>query len=108
MQTFHCVCGNTIFFKNTRCEACERRLAFLPDERRMSVVESAVGGRWNPPDVNYYRRCCNYRKFDICHWMVTVDDPESFSFSCGLTESACYQDVLSLRLYSYPLESSHP
>ncbi|WP_348673227.1 putative zinc-binding metallopeptidase [uncultured Abyssibacter sp.] len=106
MQTFHCVCGNTIFFKNTRCEACERRLAFLPDERRMSAVESVGGGRWKSPEGRQYRRCRNYRKYDICNWMVPAEDPNPHCLSCRLTEHAPDLNDPRQSLYVYRLESA--
>lgn len=31
MRTFKCTCGNWIYFQNSICEQCGRRLGFLPD-----------------------------------------------------------------------------
>lgn len=106
MRTFHCVCGNTVFFKNTRCGRCERRLAFAPDRRELIAVERAGSGVWRAPDGAQYRRCKNDVTHDICNWLVPVADDNPLCASCRLTEWAPDLTEPRQRMYVYRLESA--
>lgn len=106
MKTFHCVCGNRIFFKNTRCESCNRRLAYLPDQGRMAAMQRLGRGLWQAPDGQQYRRCQNDIQHDICNWMVPAAEDEPLCWSCRLTEAHPDLDDPRQRLYVFRLESA--
>jgi hypothetical protein len=94
MKTFHCHCGNTIYFENSRCLACGRDLGFLPDALVLSAIEPAgeeEGG--NPGAVRplapeghgrLYRRCSNYAEEGVCNWLLLAADPQPRCPSCRL------------------------
>ena len=45
MKLFTCPsCKNVLYFENTRCEKCSRRLAYLPELNTLSSLEPADGG----------------------------------------------------------------
>jgi hypothetical protein len=39
MKSYHCICGQLIFFENVVCTNCGRSLGYLPDLRVMSSLE---------------------------------------------------------------------
>ena len=42
MKLFRCqACGQVLYFENTRCESCGRRLGYLPELGTMSATISA-------------------------------------------------------------------
>jgi hypothetical protein len=42
MKLFECLaCGQPLYFENTSCESCGRRLGFLPDSGVLSALEPA-------------------------------------------------------------------
>jgi hypothetical protein len=90
MKTFHCTCGNTLYFENTECMRCRRVLGFLPDELVVSALEPEGDERYLAlaPEArgHHYRRCRNYSEHNACNWMVPVDDPAPFCIACRLNE----------------------
>ena len=85
MKTFSCSCGNTIYFENSQCLACNRVLGFLPDSRTLSAVEPAGENSWRAlADGRLYRQCSNYSTYNVCNWMVPVEDGSDFCTSCRL------------------------
>ncbi len=90
MKTFHCACGNTLYFENTRCVQCGRMLGFLPDALMVSALEAGADGGLialaPEAEGRTYRQCRNYSDQDACNWMVPADDPEPFCTACRLNE----------------------
>jgi len=90
MKTFHCECGNTLYFENTSCVQCGRMLGFLPDLLELSALEPASDGAYRAlvPEARggLYRPCRNYADQDACNWMIASDDPEPFCTACRLNE----------------------
>jgi hypothetical protein len=94
MKTFVCQCEARIFFRNSRCLACQRELGFLPDRGVMSALEpdakregvfSALAA-----EGAHYRKCENYAVHDACNWMIPVSgtrETEKFCRSCRLNRT---------------------
>ncbi|HMC75510.1 MAG TPA: putative zinc-binding peptidase [Vicinamibacterales bacterium] len=93
MKVFHCDhCGQLLFFENTVCLSCKRRVAYLPD---LGVVGSldqdpADPERWRSPlpkaPAAGYRLCRNYAEQEVCNWTVPDDEPGApLCLSCRLT-----------------------
>ena len=83
MKLFSCqACGQILYFGNTRCERCERRLGFLPDDLTLAALEPAEGG-WAPVTrpQSRYRFCAN-AEHDVCNWMLPSDSAETFCIAC--------------------------
>lgn len=85
MKTFRCQCGNNLYFENDRCLACERVVGYLPDQKQLSALESAEDGYWKALlNDRYYRQCKNSIDYNVCNWMVPVDDDQALCASCRL------------------------
>ncbi|TVR95347.1 MAG: hypothetical protein EA418_07750 [Wenzhouxiangellaceae bacterium] len=132
MKTFRCTCGNTLYFENTQCVQCGRKLGFLPDVLTLSALEPADQGQYlalaPEADGRHYKACLNYSAQDACNWMVPVDDPEPYCIACRLNqvipnlekpgnralwirvEQRKRRLVYDLRRYRLPVfpQSSHP
>lgn len=94
MKVFHCDhCGHhLLFFENTVCLHCGRRVAFLPDlglVGSLDAVPSVTDG-WESPlpqaSGRVYRLCRNYSVEQICNWCTCVDDGP-LCLSCRLTRT---------------------
>lgn len=89
MRTFSCTCGSDIFFENTRCLTCGRRLAFDPDSFSMLAFNDADighdpdngGGRWwhgnssdsgNTDERRAFKPCRNGVDYQTCNWLVPM------------------------------------
>jgi hypothetical protein len=95
MRWFKCSCGASVFFDNTGCVACGKKLGFVPDLRAIVALES-VPAASNAPDALFvaahepqgkYRQCDNYSREGVCNWMVREDDPSRFCLGCRLNDT---------------------
>ncbi len=83
MQLFECQhCGQPLHFENINCEACGRRLGYLPDKAVLATLEPE-GDAWRSlaEDGGLYRMCGN-AQYDVCNWMVPADSQDVFCAAC--------------------------
>ena len=71
MRSFRCVCGNTVYFENDRCLACDQALAF--DPRRLTLRPLEPGDRY----------CASHANLGTCNWLAFEGDLCS---ACALNE----------------------
>ncbi len=112
MKVFHCDhCGNLLFFENSVCLACDRRVAFLPDLRVMGSLDpdAAAAEVWRSPlpqaEGRAYRLCRNYRLEEVCNWAV-VDGDGDLCQSCRLTRVIPDLGVAGHKTAWYRLETA--
>lgn len=96
MKRFHCACGQRVFFDNTRCLVCERRLGFDPERLDILTLEpmgTAVDAgpdtapeTFTTTDGVAVRLCRNTREFGNCNWVIPAESPAELCLSCGLDE----------------------
>jgi hypothetical protein len=75
---------------------CNLPLAFLPDLRIMTALETGPDGLYRYghyrygqydllPDQRAYRLCANYLQEGVCNWAVAATDRQALCVSCRLT-----------------------
>jgi hypothetical protein len=83
MKLFKCQhCGQLLYFENSKCERCGRRLGYLADREMVSALEPD-GTYWRAlavPDRRY--RFCANAQFDVCNWMVDAAAPDWYCAAC--------------------------
>lgn len=95
MKLFECLgCGQPLYFENTSCESCGRRLGFLPDSGVLSALEPAARQdgleAWQAlaAPEGQYRFCCN-AQHEACNWLLPAEpdgstiDPEPYCVACA-------------------------
>lgn len=85
MKLFECRhCGQPLYFENTRCEGCGRRLGYVPAKEIMVALEPGPeNGVWQTaavPDARY--RFCANDEYEVCNWLVESDRPDIFCAAC--------------------------
>jgi len=83
MKLFECQhCQQPLYFENSTCDDCGRRLGYIPELKTMSALEPD-GDRWKAlaDPTNSYRLCAN-AEYEVCNWMVLADSPEIFCAAC--------------------------
>src|SRR5262245_4039268 len=83
MKLFECQhCGQALYFENTRCESCGRRLGYLPlRETVTALAPDADVWRALAEPAARYRYCAN-AQHDACNWLVAADSAEAFCAAC--------------------------
>jgi hypothetical protein len=69
---------------------CGHVLGFLPPADELGALEPVDQRRWRTlvPGLKeqLYRCCKNAEQYEVCNWMVPVNDPNEFCVSCRLNE----------------------
>lgn len=76
MRLYSCICGNTLFFENSRCLACAREVGWCPACRAIRALEPADAGCWRcaePACGALLAKCVNYAREDVCNRCVLAD-----------------------------------
>ena len=83
MKLFECqVCGQPLYFENTRCERCGSKLGYLPDQATISALTEDKG-QWRAlADPNERYRFCANADYDVCNWLVAAQSREEFCAAC--------------------------
>jgi hypothetical protein len=113
MKVFHCDhCGQLLFFENTVCLNCERRVAYLPDLALVGSLDqdAADAQLWRSPlphaSARGYRLCRNYAEQAVCNWTVLDGDPNPLCVSCRLTRMIPDLTQPGVKLAWYRLETA--
>jgi hypothetical protein len=95
VKTFNCACGNKLYFENSQCLRCGRRLGFVPALRTLIAFERGPrdgeeGSAWHTHDRraygNAFRPCRNYVEHQSCNWMIPADSNAEYCVSCDLNQ----------------------
>ena len=113
MKVFHCDhCGQLLFFENTVCLSCGRRVAYLPDLGLIGSLDQdpAQKDRWRSPlrgaAAGGYRLCRNYAEEAVCNWTVPNDAEDALCVSCRLTRVIPDLTQPGVKLAWYKLETA--
>ena len=83
MKLFECQhCGQLLYFENTRCESCGRRLGYLPARETVTAVEPD-GKLWRAlaEPKGRYKFCAN-SAHDACNWLIGAKNADEFCAAC--------------------------
>lgn len=90
MKTFHCVCGQRVFFENTHCNQCGRTLGFDPQHLDMLSFDVDGGGIWRATPgyaaAVAFKPCDNYTTYNVCNWVLPAESDDRFCLACSLNE----------------------
>jgi hypothetical protein len=95
MRIFECQnCGQPLYFENTRCESCGRRLGYLPSKEVLTALEperDVRDGERNATATETWRaladKCATYRfcpnaEYEACNWLIDKTSSERFCTAC--------------------------
>src|SRR5215469_9025330 len=83
MKLFECQhCGQPLYFENTRCESCERKLGYLPEREIMTALESDHDAWRALADGARYNYCTN-ADHSVCNWLIPAESTECFCVACS-------------------------
>jgi hypothetical protein len=84
MKLFKCQhCGQILYFENTTCVTCSRRLGYIPEAAILSALESQDGAwRALAASGKLYRSCAN-SAFDACNWLIESTAADTYCAACS-------------------------
>ncbi|KIU49942.1 DNA polymerase III subunit gamma/tau [Pseudomonas putida] len=90
-RVWQCECGQSVFFRNSQCLACQASLGYWPDTHHVgTLMPAAVDGQWyldGQPELGPLKRCANLDTPACCNWLLAADDPEVFCLACRLNRT---------------------
>ncbi|ALI97794.1 zinc-binding metallopeptidase family protein [Rufibacter tibetensis] len=95
MRTFHCSCGNKLFFENSFCVSCNREVGWCPVCKGIHAMELDGKGGYictNQECRSHVVKCYNYSTYNVCNRMVETPAGQNPNFQqlcnyCQLTET---------------------
>jgi hypothetical protein len=85
-RSFICRCGRPVFFRNSRCLACQTPLGYEPDLGEMlGLAPAGEAGTWRAvgPAAHLatvtYVRCANFENAAGCNWLLPATQPATAS-----------------------------
>jgi hypothetical protein len=84
MKLFECqACGQPLYFENSHCESCGRRLGCVPSLQEVSALDLAEEGRWKAlalPEGRF--RFCANAEHDACNWLIPAEEDNPYCRAC--------------------------
>ncbi|MBA1157540.1 zinc-binding metallopeptidase family protein [Microvirga mediterraneensis] len=84
MKLFECqACGQPLYFENSRCENCGRRLGCVPSIQEISALEPREEGGWRALALSgkSFRFCAN-SQYEACNWLVPAEEASPYCRAC--------------------------
>lgn len=83
MKLFECQhCGQPLYFENSACESCGRRLGYLVPEATVSALEPE-DDLWRAlADPGQLYRMCANATHEVCNWLIPAHEPGAFCVAC--------------------------
>ena len=84
MKLFKCPsCGQVLYFENTSCVSCGRRVGYLAESDRMISLDEGPEGVWTAPaSPGGSFRFCENAEHDACNWLIPAESGERFCKAC--------------------------
>jgi len=83
MRTFECLCGERVFFENTRCLSCARELGFELGSRSMLALDVSETNAYATPQGTF-QKCRNYAAEGVCNWLLRTAPGADLCDACRL------------------------
>jgi hypothetical protein len=107
-RSYPCVCGSTVFLRNSACLNCHRQLGYEPQRAQVVALHATeLNGQWTIESEGHgndisgarrYHRCANYHSAAACNWLRPVDvqmpgGDDGLCLSCSLNRTIPDQNL---------------
>jgi hypothetical protein len=75
MKSFHCTCGNALYFESSQCLRCGLEVGYDPMQDLMRPLDA------------HLKRCANGARHGVCNWLLPAASSAAFCRSCRLTRT---------------------
>ncbi|KAI9132250.1 putative zinc-binding metallopeptidase [Acaryochloris sp. CCMEE 5410] len=94
MKTYTCICGNTLFFENSRCMQCQRPVGWCPGCDRITTLLDLGNHHYQCGYTDcqtLLTQCHNYRVHQVCNRCIPTSEVESAQSLCDYCQ---YTDTI--------------
>ena len=107
-RSYTCVCGSTVFLRNSACLNCHRQLGYEPERAQVVALHATeLSGQWTIESEGHgndlsgarrYHRCANHHSAAACNWLRPVDvqmpgGDDGLCISCSLNRTIPDQNL---------------
>src|SRR4029079_14754901 len=83
MKLFRCQnCEQLLYFENTQCERCSKRLGYLPWRATLSALDAKDDNWRTLARPQMLVRFCKNAGHGVCNWLIDPDDNASLCQAC--------------------------
>jgi len=83
MKLFQCqYCRQPLYFENSLCLSCGRRVGYLPSREAMTALEWSSGAWRALAESNGQYRYCANAQHGVCNWLISADRPDLYCAAC--------------------------
>jgi hypothetical protein len=84
MKLFKCQhCGQVLYFENSSCLGCARKLGYVTDQVLLTAVDRAPDGTWVSTALPERRfKACENAARDACNWLIPSDETDDYCQAC--------------------------
>ena len=90
-KVWQCRCGQSLFFRNSQCLACQALLGYQPQQSSLSSLQPGpVEGTWlqdDNLDAGAFRRCANLDTPAACNWLIPAHSTAPLCVACSLNRT---------------------
>ncbi|WP_085656297.1 putative zinc-binding metallopeptidase [Pseudomonas sp. B11(2017)] len=90
-KVWPCRCGQSLFFRNSQCLACNAVLGYQPGRALLTSLQPGPEqGTWTldaAPDAGLFRRCANLDTPAACNWLLPAIGDDVLCAACRLNRT---------------------
>ena len=90
-KVWQCRCGQSLFFRNSQCLACQALLGYQPQQSRLASLQPGpVVGTWLQDgnlEAGAFRRCANLDTPAACNWLIPAHSTAPLCVACSLNRT---------------------
>lgn len=90
-KVWECQCGQSVFFRNSQCLACQAALGYWPHRGMLSSLSAGPeSGTWSldaEEQAGLFRRCANLDTPAACNWLIPMNDSGDLCVACALNRT---------------------
>ncbi|MEM8844031.1 MAG: putative zinc-binding metallopeptidase [Pseudomonadota bacterium] len=87
MKIFKCECGSQLYFDNTKCLSCNKKLAYNFSTDSIDTLTVSDDHRYYNSNNEEVKLCYNYNIHGVCNASLANDDGSGLCISCQLNRT---------------------
>ena len=87
MKTFKCGCGSQLYFENTLCLSCNKKVAYDFTTDTMNRLSELNSDYYLTDSNKKVKLCKNFSEYNVCNALIPYDSKSDLCISCQLNRT---------------------